>query len=303
MEKTKLFEELVTKLPSPVKSVARWIIPYGLVYIVHKKVVLPYRERERQRERQRKIEPLLKKWDSINQQYSSWRPSEITREEIIALLSSWGLDAQQIDSGSIPTPDLDAICNFIRNNHRNPLIGVHVGNFVGVSLAYITTRLKKMGEQNVIISIDPNLTHRGISNTEEVVTKLLRVIDVQDVVVRVTGYSLNKSVSNDGVMYDTNYDSLQHFLTEDAPEWQLKNLLKIIKGKVDFIMLDGNHDPDYLREEVRICYELLYKGGAIFLDDINEIWYGLKQVFNELGSEQIFSAQFIGTRTGVLVKN
>ena len=294
MGKAELFNKLIIK-GSPVKTVIRWILPYGVVDIVRKKVILPHR--------QRKIKLLLANWDSINQQYSFERTSKITREEIIALLGSWELDMQQIDSGSIPTPDLEAICNFIQNNYRNPLIGVHVGNFVGVSLAYIATRLRKMSEQNVIISIDPNLTHRGISNTEEVVTKLLRALDVQDVVVRVTGYSLNKSVSNDGVTRGTNYDPLQHFLTEDAPEWQLKNLLKILKDRVDFIMLDGNHDPDYLREEIRICYELLHKGGAVLLDDISENWVGLKEVFGELSSEQMFSAQFIGTRTGVLAKN
>ena len=296
MGKAKLFK-IIKGSHLLVKTVARWILPYGVVDIIRRKVIRPYRQRERHHE----IELLLTKWYSINQQYSSWRTSKIKREKIIALLGSWGLDVEQINLGSIPTPDLEAICNFIRINYRNPLIGVHVGNFVGVSLAYIATKLKN-NEQNVIISIDPNLTHRGISNTEEVVTKLLQALDVQDVVVRIIGYSLDKSVSNDGVAYGTDYNPLQHFLTENAPEWQLKNLLKILEDRVDFIMLDGNHDSGYLREEVKICYELLHEGGVIFLDDISEAWQGLKQVFDELSSEQIFSAQHIGTRTGVLIK-
>lgn len=282
-------------MKNKIKRIIGYFFPLGIIV-----VFLKLTEPHRQRKLQKRVQLLLSEWEEKNQELTLKK--EITREEIIALLCSWGLDVKQVNAGSIVEEDLKATYNFIKDNLSLPVIGVHVGNFVGVSLAYIATRLKKLDERNVIISIDPNLPHRGISNTEGIVTKLLRVLGVADMVIRLNGYSLSKSISNDGREYGTDYDPFQHFLEEDAPEWQLKNLAKILKGKVDFVMLDGNHDANYLKEEVEVCYEFLREGGIIFLDDITDVWIGLKNAFQQLSKEQVFQSEFIGTRTGVLIK-
>lgn len=288
------------KLLQPVKKSIMWMLPFGIVQIISHKVIRPYQ----QRELKKRIQSLLAEWESKEPRYSLQNALDISREDLIALLGSYGLDVDQIGSGSIAEQDLEAIFKFIQDNCSLPLVGIHVGNFVGVSLAYLASRLKKVDRRNVIISIDPNLTHRGISNTETWVTKLLRTLNLDDMVIRITGYSLNKSISNDGNKYNTDYDPFQHFWKEDAPEWQLKNLLKILKDRVNFVMLDGNHDPDYLREEIMISYELLSENGIIFLDDINdEHWAALKKIFLEMISKPIFSSDLTGTRTGVLIKN
>lgn len=286
---------IASKSWSFVKYIVYWSLPQGIVAI-YGKLILSRRERE--------FEPhgmeLQDMKQHIDEEYAKCRASDITRNECVMLLGEWGLDTTQIDEGSIPERDLNEICNTIQGLQQ-PVCGIHVGNFVGVSLAYVATRLKKMNKRSTIISIDPDLPHRGIFNTEQKVTKLLRVLDIQDVVIRITGYTMEKSRSNDGFTF-AGYDPTQHFLEEDAPEYQLRNLLKILEGKVDFVMIDGNHDPNYLEAEVRVCHQLLPAGGVVFLDDIDIHWPALRDRFERLAKEQIFSATHIGTRTGVLVK-
>ncbi len=221
--------------------------------------------------------------------------------ELSTFLRSWGVPYIQVAGGSIPETDLTAIWNMIEKRCDPPIIGVHVGNFVGVSLAYMATRLRTMDERNVVCSIDPNLTCRGIEETEKLVTRLLRTLDVQDTVLRLNGYSLGKSMSNDGYTF-AGYDPVKHYLEEEAPERQLANLTKVVAGKVDFVMLDGHHEADYLREEVGVCHDLLRSGGVLFLDDISDTWVSLQQEFEELRKTTGFDSDFIGTRTGVLIK-
>jgi hypothetical protein len=67
-------------------------------------------------------------------------------------------------------------------------------------------------------------------------------------------------------------------------------------------MLDGNHQADYLRQEIEIALELLKEGGTIYLDDIDEGWPELVEVFNQLSTQGEINAQHIGTRTGCLTK-
>ena len=71
------------ELPPSVKAVVSCIIPYGIIKIIVKRVLQAH---------QRKIELIMKEWNSTDQHTLSWKNSRITREEIIALVASWGLD-------------------------------------------------------------------------------------------------------------------------------------------------------------------------------------------------------------------
>jgi hypothetical protein len=156
-----------------------------------------------------------------------------------------------------------------------------------------------MNAQSAIVSIDPELPHRGVLDTGGTVTKLLRHLNLQDMVVRVTGYSLHKSISNDGIVF-CGYDPYEHFDTEDAPEFALSNLLRLLRERVAFVLLDGNHEPDYLRDEIRVAVELLIQGGVILIDDVD--WPELGQEWHDATERYSLHGFQIGTRTGVLRK-
>jgi hypothetical protein len=79
-----------------------------------------------------------------------------------------GLHRNHVVAGSIPESSLE-FCSinldrFVPADRDKPLVGLHVGNFVGVSLCYIVDYARKRNEDSIVVSIDPNLTHRGIEN-------------------------------------------------------------------------------------------------------------------------------------------
>lgn len=222
--------------------------------------------------------------------------SLVDRDAVIEFLSGRGLDSEQMNMGSIPSGDLDAILEFLKGMYRDvPLLGIHVGNFIGASLVTIAARLKQMNTRNHLLSLDPNLPHRGINGTENWVTEVLRAFNLTDMVTRLWGYSLARSDAREQVVEPSGSGAI--------PENQLRLLTKFLSGNIDFILLDGCHVSDYLESEISTAYELLRPGGAIFVDDISPVsWKNLYDVFTSRIDESKFSRKFIGRRTGVLVK-
>lgn len=215
---------------------------------------------------------------------------------VMALLSAWGWKGSNVDWASIKPAVLDQIISWIGANCGRPVVGVHVGNLLGVSLAVLGSAAKDLDENSVILAIDPDLPCRGYERMQEAVTRVLRELDIEDVVLRLAGYSLHKSVRNEGRVDD-----------EIVAQWQLSNLTKLIRGKVDFVLLDGNHNGMYVEEEVMVCHRLLKPGGAIFIHDITRHYPGLQKAFYRTRQNPIFSSSFelsndVEVRMGVLVK-
>jgi hypothetical protein len=130
---------------------------------------------------------------------------------------SRGLPRQHVVEGSIPEDSLTfcgSILDQLSKTDR-PLLGLHVGNFVGESLVYFAAYARARNDKSLIVSVDPNLPHRGIDDPQKHTIALLNHFNLQSNVIICVGYSGQKSVSNDGLSFigmdGSEYDSLSLF--------------------------------------------------------------------------------------------
>ncbi|MDB5290899.1 MAG: hypothetical protein JWL69_2140 [Phycisphaerales bacterium] len=189
-----------------------------------------------------------------------------------------GCDRWQLSEGSISERSLELCASTILKHFSGRgVVGLHVGNFVGVSLAYVTAAVVGANASSVVFSIDPNIPHRGIHNPADKVLRLLGHFGLQKNSVVLTGYSLEKSISNDGKAYTSDYDPATNFATEVSCEDQITWLGRIAPQRFDFAMMDGNHEGSYLRREIKALDDLLAPGGMLILDDLN--WSEVSEVF------------------------
>jgi len=204
-------------------------------------------------------------------------------EEVIAFLAARGIDEQQVREGSIPVASLEYLRRVVHDVFatRGPVSALHVGNFVGVSVAFVATVLKELDPSSLVVSIDPNVAHRGVLNPQAHVSALLTACGVQRNTVMIAGYSGEKNISNDGVSF-AGYHPEREFLNEYACEGTLENLTKLHCRGFDLAMLDGNHDASYLVAELRLVVPLLGSGALVILDDVDESWSEIRDVFNRL---------------------
>jgi SAM-dependent methyltransferase len=228
-----------------------------------------------------------------------------------SFLSGLGCDRHQVMSGSISDSSLNYSTNILEKYIKNkPAIGLHVGNFVGISLCHYTNFLHKLDKRSVMVSIDPNLTHRGIKRPMDKVISCLARYGLNGNSMVLTGYSLEKSVSNDGVSITEDYDPLSEYEHELGCENQLSILVSLAEGKFDFAVIDGNHEPDYLTREIDSIARLLKIGGILVLDDVN--WDTLRNVyalldssvFERIGSDgRVGLAKKLSNRAEAILRN
>ncbi len=221
------------------------------------------------------------------------------REQVIAFLKARGLDEKHLVEGSVPPQSLGYILEqaIAPLDPARPVTALHIGNFVGVSLAFLATVLRRRHPDALVVSVDPNLTHRGISNPQAHVSALLTACGVQRNVMIIAGYSGRKSISNDGVVFD-GYDPEKEFSKECACEESIRNLSALCPQTFDLIMMDGNHEASYLLEEIQTVLPLLKVGGVVILDDVDAAWAEIRGVFAQISN---FGMKPIGTdgRVGV----
>jgi hypothetical protein len=226
--------------------------------------------------------------------------SDFEIEAAIQYLITRGLDEQHIRSGSISASSLDFIANLIATQgwERRRLLGLHVGNFVGVSLAWFISTLTGLHPSSLVIAIDPNLPHRGITSPQDHVVALLSHFDFQSHAIVIAGYSVEKSISNEGTVIG-GYDPAEHFEQEAACENVIANITSIFGSFVDVAIIDGNHEASYLRREVNELALALRVGGLLIFDDVSIGYEELKEVYLSLPSAKW---QNLGTdgRVGVL---
>ena len=204
---------------------------------------------------------------------------------------SRGLPREHIVAGSIPEPSL-AFCGSILDQFiktDKPLVGLHVGNFVGESLVYFVAYARARNDKSVIVSIDPNLPHRGIDEPQMHTIALLNYFNLQSNAIVCVGYSGQKSVSNDGLSFistdGSEYDALSHYADEQSCQNSLINLCLIHESRYDFAVMDGNHEAKYLRSEVDIVRRLLIPNGVLLLDDVSDAWADIKAEYASLASK------------------
>lgn len=181
-----------------------------------------------------------------------------------------------------------------------PWMGLHIGNFVGISLAYFVHAACRADRRSVVVAIDPNVPHRGITNPMAKAVGLLNHFGLQRNVVCVTGYSLGKCVSNDGFVF-AGYDPVERFDVEQSFEHVLQCLNCMTPARFDYCVTDGNHDADYVRRELDEVYGLLRPGGAVVLDDVSWQWPELMEVYEAVDS-CLYKRIAVSGRVGVLQK-
>ena len=204
-----------------------------------------------------------------------------------------GLTPGHVVGGSMPGASLsfcsEALDNLFPTTDDRPLMGVHVGNFLGISLGHFVDYVRQRNKNSVVVSIDPNLTHRGISDPQKHVIALLTHFGLQKNAIIIVGYSLNKSLSNDGTAFTgengVEYDPYTSFQTEQACEDTVTNLSTLYAGRFDFAMVDGNHEGSHLSRETEQVGFLLRPGGVLILDDVSDAWSHIKAEYGALQSK------------------
>ncbi len=85
-------------------------------------------------------------------------------ESLLGLVIDHGVDPELVRVGSIPAASLDFMLERIDGGP-----GLHVGNYAGVSLAYLAARI-----DGVIVAVDPNIEHWGLPDPQDTVVRVLR---------------------------------------------------------------------------------------------------------------------------------
>lgn len=202
----------------------------------------------------------------------------------------------------MPEASLEWVANHLREEiggHSSPLM-VHVGNFVGVSLTYLTHVMRELHPDGLVISVDPGMTHRDIEHPDQYVRQLLATVGLSENSMIITGYSLGANLRNDGVSIGEGVATEQASL-DAAPENVLLNLARLLRASVDVAVLDGNHDPEYLGAELQAVSRLLRPGGLLVLDDVSPggLWQGIADVFDGLTSTGTFERPEHDGRVGI----
>lgn len=222
-----------------------------------------------------------------------------SHEDAIAFLASTGLDEEQVRAGSVPKASLDFVISQVADARwSGPVVGLQVGAFVGISLAHFVNAILRIHAESRMISVDPAIPHRGITHPDRAVVSLLNAFGLQRSVLLVAGYSLEKSISNDGLAFKS-YDPVSGHKNEASAEGALETLSLVGPGRVDFAFIDGNHDSDYVKREVNALLPLLHEGSLLFLDDVTAVWHGMGDVFEGL-SRQGFERTGYDGRVGAL---
>jgi hypothetical protein len=255
-------------------STLRYVMPYGLVQHI-------FRSKAARRRRM----------DVHNAAYASVikQQAKYSYSAAIAFHRARGITGGHLTGGSMPEATLDfclrSLDNLLSERDR-PLIGLHVGNFLGISLSHFTNYVRGRHEKSVIFSIDPNIQHEGIESPQDHVIAILNNFDLQKNAIVSVGYSTNKTISNDGITFvgqnGAEYDPYSNFNAEQSCEDTLANLALLSSGRFDFAVVDGNHEGSHLKREVALLAPLLRHDGLLILDDVSDSWIEIKEEYGSL---------------------
>jgi hypothetical protein len=201
-------------------------------------------------------------------------------EEAIAHVLSRGWTTERhARYGSVPELSLERAVRAFETHLAAPAPRLlHVGNFLGISLSYFLDWAR--ARNGFVVSVDPDLPHRGVTLPQRAVNELLAHFGLTRGHLLVCGYSLEKSLSNDSVVFE-GYDPAAAWTREAAPENVLPGLVRSGQ-RFDAAFIDGNHDASYLRREVAEITQLLEPGGLLVLDDVDPAWEQIRQVFEQV---------------------
>lgn len=249
-----------------IKFIAGLLVPHSLAVVGAR-----MRRRRLSRARRRRL-------DEVGSGPRLQPPPSFDYRDAVRFLGRRGVDREAVLKGSMPEASLH-YCATVLADHleAGPVLGLHIGNFVGLSLAYFTDVIAAWNGQSRMVSIDPNIPHRGIDNPAGCALALLESYGLQGHTLMLTGYTLEKNLSNDGYVF-SGYDPSKRFDEEVSGERQLEGLALWSQGAFHFCMIDGNHEADYLNRELGWIGQLLRPGGVLMLDDVTAGWSEIQRV-------------------------
>ncbi len=211
------------------------------------------------------------------------------------MLVGRGVDEDLIRLSSIDASSLRFIEETVaREVPRGPLRALHVGNFVGVSLAAVSSIVVRHHPESVVVSIDPNLPHLDVQNPQGHVLALLDHFGLQDNNIVIPGYSLERAL---------NETKAGTFEDQPACEHTLRSLGRLGQ-RFDLALIDGNHLGHYLRREIDILVRLMSEGALLLLDDVTAHFPDVRDLFDAIAADRSWPLEKIGQddRLGVLRK-
>jgi predicted O-methyltransferase YrrM len=223
---------------------------------------------------------------------STLAPNAARVEESIRFLVDRGLDAVHVRDGSMPAQSLDYLAAKIldRLPSDRPLHALQIGNFVGVSLAYLTWLVGERHPESLVVSIDPNLPYLEVEDPQSHALALLAHFKMLDRSLIINGYTLERG---DEVLTE------QAYARSAACENVLGSLDALLGPRFDLVVIDGNHDEDYLAREIAAIRGLLADGGIVVFDDITD-WPGVAAVFKRVSGDDRFVRLGDDGRIGIL---
>lgn len=213
-------------------------------------------------------------------------------EDSIRFLVERGLDAAQVREGSIPAGSLRYLRQQVSDRlpSGRPVCALHVGNFVGVSLSYLTWLVTQRHPESLVVSIDPNIPHRQVDDPQSHLFALLEHLGMLSHNLVITGYTLERS---DESLSQEDYGRAA------ASENVLSSLHSVTGSSFDLVLMDGNHDEGYLSRELAVVRRLLASNGILVLDDVVD-WPGVAAVFKRATADQRFEKLGDDGRVGIL---
>jgi hypothetical protein len=289
---------MANSISTSFKKLLKFIIPYNLVIFWRD---IKQSSHQSENWEGRKKELFAAGWLKESQQSNS---TDFSYKGATTYLAGLGCNSHEVIAGTIPESSLKFCASFIIKNFTSkPIIGFHVGNFVGISLAYLTNVVKKVHPDSIVVSIDPNIQHRNIKNPLNIVVGLLNNFGLQNNSLILTGYSLESDTYYEVNPKDTlnNNHTTSFFDRGLSCAQQLKGLEMIAPASFDFFLIDGNHEAEYLKTEIESADKLLKSGVFLILDDISSFWNQLQKIYESIDETKY---QKLGTdgRVGVLKK-
>lgn len=225
-------------------------------------------------------------------------PAGTRVEEAIRFLLDRGLDEHEVRDGSMPEASLDYTAQLVSDHlaRDRPVLALHVGNFVGVSLCYLSWLLRARHPGSVVVSVDPNLPHRGIEDPQAHALALLHHFGLLDNNLIVPGYTLEHTPGE-----RASRDPEADYLEGIACERVLDSLERLCGHRFDLVLLDGNHAEPYLKRELAAVRRLLAADGIVVFDDVTEgSWDGVVSVFESALQDEAFVELGQDGRVGVV---
>lgn len=204
------------------------------------------------------------------------RSTPFDYERTVELLKQLGLDEADIRFGSILEHHLDFIRRTVNDHLAGPLTGLHIGNFVGLSLAGFAEAIRKVDPDSTVVAIDPNVRTAGIDNPQQHVIRVLEEYDLLSSVVLVSSYSFEPTPLSGAPPVD----SLPASGTNALPQ------LARLGVRFDVALIDGNHSGSTVSQELAWLRERMRPGGVVFLDAVTDAWVEIRDIFNSAADGQ-----------------